>query len=59
MITYNITSEKSFPYNSMDNVICTNCGWFGLVKKCSEKCLGCGHVGWLAWKENEPKEILL
>lgn len=42
-----------------NNVKCSNCGYTGLVKKCTDLCPGCGYRGWLALKIEEPKEVLL
>lgn len=45
--------------NKIDNVKCCNCGFKGLVEMGAEDCPSCKVVGCLAWKENEPQEVLL
>jgi len=40
-----------------DNILCTNCGYDGLVNLGDETCPKCGEEGDLQWKEGEPQEV--
>lgn len=41
----------------MDNIICCNCGFNGLVDEGSDICPACNEDGCLAWKDNESQEV--
>lgn len=41
-----------------DNVFCCNCHFDGLVDIGQEECPECEFEGSLAWKPDEPQEVL-
>ncbi len=43
----------------MDNIICCNCNYKGLVSPGEERCPSCNMKGCLAWADEENKEISL
>jgi len=43
---------------SFDNIICTNCGYDGLVNVGDDSCPDCKEEC-LKWKEEQPQEVLM
>jgi len=42
-----------------DNIVCTECGYDGLVNVGEEICPNCKEDGTLAWKKDQPQEVCL
>ena len=56
--------KKSEPYidsfaAAFDNIVCTNCGYDGVVNVGVEKCPACKEDGTLKWKDENDPEVTL